>query len=266
MDLHAVKLSGNDLAQLDIFGHDKNAELDVREGLSNYKELVNWPVYYADSGHLVTHYIEGVHAMGVREFDPGKGVCGKTSNMLGKLLKCAHASAYAMFRSNMYAKLLVSHANLNKTDTTPAEYVIPIAKLKQFYRDNSSVRTGMFQVEYAKVHQLTANIVQKLMEGGSWLDLSSAYSRLYLDRKYKHLNTATLLKCYTPRNGLTNRQIDESKNISHNIIIIDALIICCNDVKIHCVLVSQFGERGEQLSILPYRRENIFLYNAYVSN
>ena len=162
MDLHAVKLSGNDLAQLDIFGHDKNAELDVREGLSNYKELVKWPVYFADSGHLVTHYI-----------------------------KCAHASAYAMFRSNMYAKLLVSHANLNKTDTTPAEYVIPIAKLKQFYRDNSSVRTGMFQVEYAKVHQLTANIVQKLMEGGSWLDLSSAYSRLYLDRKYKHLNTTT---------------------------------------------------------------------------
>jgi len=39
-----------------------------------------------------------------------------------------------------------------------------------------------------------------------------------------------ILKCYTPRNELTNRQIDESKNISHNIIIIDALIICCNDV------------------------------------
>ena len=39
-----------------------------------------------------------------------------------------------------------------------------------------------------------------------------------------------ILKCYTPRNELTNRQKDESKNISHNIIIIDALIICCNDV------------------------------------
>ena len=39
-----------------------------------------------------------------------------------------------------------------------------------------------------------------------------------------------ILKCYTPRNELTDRQIDESKNISHNIIIIDALIICCNDV------------------------------------
>ena len=75
-----------------------------------------------------------------------------------------------------------------------------------------------------------------------------------------------ILKCYTPRNELTNRQIDEVKNISYNIINIDALIICCNDVQIHCVLVSQFGERGEQLSILPYRRENIFLYNAYVSN
>ena len=61
--------------------------------------------------------------------------------------------------------------------------------------------------------------------------------------------TRLLLKCYTPRNDLTNRQIDESKNISYNIIIIDALIICCNDVKIHCVLVSQFGERGEQLIV-----------------
>ena len=58
-----------------------------------------------------------------------------------------------------------------------------------------------------------------------------------------------LLKCYTPRNELTNRQIDEVKNISYNIINIDALIICCNDVKIHCVLVSKFGERGEQLIV-----------------
>ena len=42
--------------------------------------------------------------------------------------------------------------------------------------------------------------------------------------------TNKILKCYTPRNELTNRQTDESKNISHNIIIVDALIICCYDV------------------------------------
>ena len=58
---------------------------------------------------------------------------------------------------------------------------------------------------------------------------------------------ADLLKCYTPRNELTNRQIAEFENLSYNIIIIDAYIICCNDVKIHCVLVPQFGERVDQL-------------------
>ena len=58
-----------------------------------------------------------------------------------------------------------------------------------------------------------------------------------------------ILKCYTPRNELTNQQTAEFKNLSYNIIIIDALIICCNDVKIHCVLVPQFGERGEQLIV-----------------
>ena len=39
-----------------------------------------------------------------------------------------------------------------------------------------------------------------------------------------------ILKCYTPRNELANRQTDRSKNISHNIIIVDALIICYYDV------------------------------------
>ena len=39
-----------------------------------------------------------------------------------------------------------------------------------------------------------------------------------------------ILKCYTPRNELANRQTSRSKNISHNIIIIDALIICYYDV------------------------------------
>ena len=53
-------------------------------------------------------------------------------------------------------------------------------------------------------------------------------------------------------NWHTHRQTSP-KNISHNIIIIDALIICCNDVNIHYVTVTQFGERGEQLSNLPYR-------------
>ena len=74
-----------------------------------------------------------------------------------------------------------------------------------------------------------------------------------------------ILKCYTPRNDLTNRQIDESKNISYNIINIDALIICCNDVNIHYVTVTQYRGNGEQLSNLLCRRENNFLYNALVS-
>ena len=58
-----------------------------------------------------------------------------------------------------------------------------------------------------------------------------------------------ILKCSTPRNELTNRQIDEFENISYNIIIIDAYIINGNDVKIHCVLVPQFGERVDQLIV-----------------
>jgi len=65
-------------------------------------------------------------------------------------------------------------------------------------------------------------------------------------------------------NWQTHRQTNP-KNISHNIIIIDALIICCYDVNIHYVTVTQFGERGEQLSNLLCRRENNFLYNALVS-
>ena len=58
-----------------------------------------------------------------------------------------------------------------------------------------------------------------------------------------------LLKCYTPRNELTNQQTAGFEYLSYNIIIIDAYIICCNDVKIHCVLVPQFGERVDQLIV-----------------
>ena len=58
-----------------------------------------------------------------------------------------------------------------------------------------------------------------------------------------------ILKCYTPRNELTNQQAAGFEYLSYNIIIIDAYFICCNDVTIHCVLVPQFGESVDQLIV-----------------
>ena len=91
-------------------------------------------------------------------------IARKDFAMLGKPL-----SAYDMYKEDLYSRLLVSHSSLSETDATLPDYAFHTAKPRQLYKDYNGV--------VKEVIRITA----KVKEACSWMNLSTSYSRLYLD-------------------------------------------------------------------------------------